>query len=167
VDLLEFTGADVAVIESTYRAFLELLDKAYATAKVIPQKGALATFNTLRAKHILIVLNTGYNHSTASLLLKKLGWEAGREYDLLVTADQVEQSRPHGDMIVLAQKKLGVPNSSAVAKVGDSIIDIEEGRNAGCGLVVGITTGAHTRGQLESAEPDVVVDALGELLALL
>jgi len=40
---------------------------------------------------------------------------------------------------------------SRVAKVGDSTRDIEEGKNAGCGLVIGVLSGADTEAQLMAA----------------
>ena len=50
-----------------------------------------------------------------------------------------------------------------VAKVGDSIIDIEEGKNAGCALSIGITTGAHSFEQLQTAMPNFIIDNLLQL----
>ena len=70
-------------------------------------------------------------------------------------------------MILLAMQRFGITNGAEVAKVGDSIIDIEEGMNANCSLVIGITTGAHTKEQLESANPNYVINNLMELLPLL
>ena len=49
----------------------------------------------------------------------------------------------------------------------DSTIDIEEGKQAACKMNIGITTGAHTRQQLQSANPDHVIDNLLDLLPLL
>jgi phosphoglycolate phosphatase-like HAD superfamily hydrolase len=69
-------------------------------------------------------------------------------------------------MIRLAMKQFNITDAREVAKVGDSIIDIEEGANAGCGLNIGITTGAHTKQQLRTANPDHIIDDLLELLAL-
>jgi phosphoglycolate phosphatase-like HAD superfamily hydrolase len=89
------------------------------------------------------------------------------EYDSLVTATDVEHNRPDPDMIWLAMKRFGITNAREVAKVGDSIIDIEEGKNAGCSLNIGITTGAHTFDQLQSAKPDYIINNLLELLPLL
>jgi phosphoglycolate phosphatase-like HAD superfamily hydrolase len=54
-----------------------------------------------------------------------------------------------------------------VIKVGDSIIDIEEGKNAGCKLSIGITTGAHTYVQLASANPNGIIHHLSQLLPLI
>ena len=69
-------------------------------------------------------------------------------------------------MILLAMRHHGLTDGKSVVKVGDSSIDIEEGKNAGCGLSIGITTGAHTQKQLEEAKPDVVIDNLMEILAM-
>lgn len=70
-------------------------------------------------------------------------------------------------MILLAMQRFDIADARQVIKVGNSIIDIEEGRNAGCALNIGITTGAHTAGQLLSANPDYIIDDLLELLPLL
>ena len=69
-------------------------------------------------------------------------------------------------MILLAMKITGISDSVKVLKVGDSAIDIEEGKNAGCGIAAGITTGAQTAGQLVTASPTHVLDSLEELLHL-
>ena len=64
-------------------------------------------------------------------------------------------------------EKFDINEAANVIKVGDSTIDIEEGKNAGCKLSIGITTGAHTREQLEMVRPDYIIDDLLELLPLL
>ncbi len=115
----------------------------------------------------MVVLNTGYNQSTADSILQKLGWEIGLQIDELVTASNVTNNRPDPDMILLAMKEFRITDAKEVVKVGDSIIDIEEGKNAGCGLSIGITTGAHTYEQLASANPNAIINNLMELLPLL
>ena len=69
-------------------------------------------------------------------------------------------------MILLAMKQFNLSNAKEIIKVGDSIIDIEEGRNAGCIYNIGITTGAHTLEQLQSANPDHIIGNLMELLPI-
>ena len=44
---------------------------------------------------------------------------------------------------------------------------MDEGQNAGCGLNVGITTGAHTFLQLQSANPDYIINNLLELVPII
>jgi phosphoglycolate phosphatase-like HAD superfamily hydrolase len=89
------------------------------------------------------------------------------EFDGLITATDVAHNRPYPDMIWLAMKQFGISDAREVAKVGDSVIDIEEGVNAGCSVNIGITTGAHTRQQLQSVKPDYIIDNLLELLPLI
>lgn len=149
--------------EQIHRHFRTLLAKAYATAPVTSYPGSEDLLAQLRAQGIKIALNTGYDRQTAELLLEKMDWSIGKEYDVLVTASDVKRSRPNPDMILLAMKQTGVADPLLVGKVGDSAIDILEGKNAGCGFTAGVTTGAQTSKQLWLAEPDVVVDSLNLL----
>ena len=150
-----------------YTSFLDELTKTYDRVELKPQPGAEDTFKILRAKNILVILNTGYDEKTAVTILEKLHWETGNQIDGLITASDVNNNRPNPDMILLAMEKFGIADAGEVIKVGDSIIDIEEGKNAGCKLSVGITTGAHTHEQLASANPDYIIDHLTELLPLI
>ena len=157
---------DDSLTDSIYQHFIALLEKAYDTQEILPQNNAEELFRALKERGILVVLNTGYNEKTAKQLLTKLGWKKGEQFDDLVTATDVQLNRPSPDMIRLAMKQFNITDAREVAKVGDSIIDIEEGANAGCGLNIGITTGAHTKQQLRTANPDHIIDDLLELLAL-
>ena len=158
---------DDALANEIYQRFVMLLEDAYNTSDILPNGNAEKLFEALHDRDILVVLNTGYNSQTAESLLAKLGWEEGEEFDYLVTASDVEHNRPRPDMIQLAMEEFELDDASEVVKVGDSIIDIEEGKNAGCRLSIGITTGAHTREQLAKANPDYIIDDLLELLPLL
>lgn len=153
--------------ENLYAIFDKELAAAYNTIDIKPQPGALEVFKALQQKNIVVVLNTGYNKTTAQSLLNKLNWKEGEQIDGLITATDVQKNRPLPDMIQLAMKQFFITNANDVAKVGDSIIDIEEGKNAGCGLSIGITTGAHTNAQLITANPDYIINHLMELLPLL
>ena len=158
---------DDKLADDIYNHFIVYLKEAYNTLEILPQDNAEDLFRELKEKEVLVVLNTGYNTETARTLLNKLGWEMGVEYDSLVTATDVGHNRPNPDMIWLAMERFGITDAHEVAKVGDSIIDIEEGKNAGCSLNVGITTGAHTFDQLQSAKPEYIINNLLELLPLL
>ena len=52
-------------------------------------------------------------------------------------------------------------------KVGDSTIDIEEGRNAGCLYNIGVTTGAHTKEELSTASPSYIFDNIYDLKSVI
>jgi phosphonatase-like hydrolase len=150
-----------------YEKFIVYLSQAYKDLQVSPQPNTLELFSILKRKKIFVVLNTGYNQETADDLISKMKWSRGSEFDELVTASEVPRNRPDPDMILLAMKKTGILDPKEVIKVGDSKIDIEEGKNAGCKLSIGITTGAHTVEQLQSAHPDYIIDNLLELVPII
>jgi phosphonatase-like hydrolase len=158
--------SDDTLANAIYASFIVHLADAYATLNVLPQPNATDLFAALKERNILVVLNTGYNRETAESLVNKLGWTKGVEFDALVTATDVDKNRPDPDMILFAMKQFGITDGAEVVKVGDSIIDIEEGRNAGCSLNIGITTGAHTLVQLQSANPEGIINNLLELIPL-
>jgi len=147
--------------------FRQRLAKAYDELEVKEQPGASQTFEKLKDAGISVILNTGYDRATAESLLAKLGWNVGIQIDGLVTASDVTNGRPAPDMIRLAMEQAAIESSKSVAKIGDSVIDIEEGKNAQCGLTFGITTGAQTASQLTTADPTFVVGSLGNMLELI
>ena len=150
--------------KSIYADFIIRLSAAYQTLQVKELPHAVEVMRLLRQKNFRVVLNTGYNLTTAQTLLHKLGWNEGVDFDALITASDVLRARPFPDMIQLAMKKLQIADPSEVVKVGDSTIDIEEGKNAGCCLNIGITSGAHTKNQLQLSNPDYIIDDLRQLI---
>ena len=158
---------DEVLTSRIYDEFIVSLRDAYAREEILSQPNATALFSALKDRDILTILNTGYDRATASSILEKLGWKEGIEFDALVTASDVSGNRPEPDMIEFAMKRFDILDRTSVVKVGDSTIDIEEGQNAGCALSIGITTGAHTAVQLQTANPDYIINNLIELLPLI
>jgi phosphonatase-like hydrolase len=158
---------DDALSNSIFQNFIQLLETAYDSMDILPQDNAADLFLELKKRGILVVLNTGYNSQTAHSLISKIGWIIGDQIDGLVTASDVSNNRPSPDMILMAMERFQITDPQGVIKVGDSTIDIEEGRNAGCRFNIGITTGAHTKEQLKTVEPDFIVDNLLELLPII
>eukprot|EP01006_Ploeotia_vitrea_P048372 TRINITY_DN67228_c5_g2_i1.p1 TRINITY_DN67228_c5_g2~~TRINITY_DN67228_c5_g2_i1.p1 ORF type:complete len:270 (-),score=31.43 TRINITY_DN67228_c5_g2_i1:481-1266(-) len=146
--------------ETVFAEFKNRLKTEYEMMDLQTYAGIPDLFQILKAKGIKVCLNTGYDRKTAELLVNKLGWRVGHEIDCLVTASDVQSGRPLADMILLAMDKFGITNPKNVIKVGDSRIDIEEGKNAGCGTTIGVTTGAHTADQLKEAGPTFIFNDL-------
>lgn len=156
-----------AELEHLFEQFTERLKRAYTSLDAVPSPNADRVLPFLRSKDLKIVLNTDHNRFTAQHLLHRVKWQKGVYFDLLVTPEDTGKYRPDPQMIQYAQRQLDVPEASKVAKVGSAPIDIMEGKNADCGLTIGITTGAHTLLQLQSAQPDHIIDNLDELIPLL
>ncbi len=166
ISISPYTLDETGQLEA-FNYFLAQLDIAYLNFDVTPMPGAEQVFAALKQSGIKVVLNTGYNRATAENLLGKLGWAEEQQIDLLVTASDVLHNRPMPDMIFYAKDKLHIEDAKHMVKIGDSCIDIEEGKNAGCLLNIGITTGAQTEIQLMEAKPDYIVHSLTEMLEIL
>lgn len=164
-DILAFVNPDrINESEAIFKNFKNLLDKAYANLNVKPIEGVENVLSELRARGIKVVLNTGYNRKIASSLLEKLNWKKSHHFDMLLTSSDVKRGRPHPDMIQKAMKEFNIKNPKYVLKAGDSEIDIEEGKNAGCGITVGVLSGAQTKEQLEQIKPDYILNSIKDLI---
>tara|TARA_R110002020_G_scaffold424442_1_gene633675 strand:- start:40838 stop:41521 length:684 start_codon:yes stop_codon:yes gene_type:complete len=152
---------------TAFAAFKPELEVAYNTLEIGTFDGMLSFFKKLKSNNIHVVLNTGYDAKTATKLLAKLEWNVGEEIDMLITADDVKNGRPAPDMIQKAMQQFNITNSSHVLKAGDSEIDIIEGKNANCGLTIGVLSGAQTKEQLEAAKPDYILNVVTELEEIL
>lgn len=169
-DILKQASDCTDIEETAAAAFLEFkpaLEQAYEQSNIQPIVGVPELFATLGKRGIFIVLNTGYDRATAQQLLSKLDWQIGRDIEGLVTADDVKRGRPFADMIHQAMKICGINDAKSVLKAGDSAIDIEEGKNAQCGITVGVLTGAQNQQQLAQAKPDYILNRLDELANLI
>jgi phosphoglycolate phosphatase-like HAD superfamily hydrolase len=100
--------------------------------------------------------------------LHRLRWDDRSPLiDQVICSDEVALGRPHPDMIKVLMRDLDIVSPAQVLKVGDTEVDVEEGRNAACGIVVSVTTGAYTREQLLSYGPDFIIDDLQELIPVI
>ena len=124
------------------------------------------TFHQLHDLGFKITLNTGFTKEITGTIINRLQWQNGF-IDKIISSDEVPQGRPHPFMIKSLMSSFGITDARQVAKVGDTQVDVQEGRNAGCGLVISVTTGAYTRAQLENFQPDFIIDSLKELPALI
>jgi phosphoglycolate phosphatase-like HAD superfamily hydrolase len=70
-------------------------------------------------------------------------------------------------MIRALMDRLGVADPRWVAKVGDTPADLLEGHSAGCGLIVGVTQGTHTRQELEPYPHTCLIDTIARFPELL
>lgn len=150
-----------------FAAFKPKLENAYSIFEIDTFDGMLPFFEKLKNNGIKVVLNTGYDSKTANKLLSKLEWQVGRDFDALITADDVKNGRPHPDMIQKAMAMFRITNPAEVLKAGDSEIDITEGKNAGCGLTIGVLSGAQTKEQLKAANPDYILNFVTDLETIL
>jgi phosphonatase-like hydrolase len=161
-------AADVALVERMHREFVVGMVESYrndpAVASMPAAEDCLAV---LRARGIKVALNTAFSRDIAQVIVDRFGWLERGVIDDLIATDEVAAGRPAPDMIRALMARHGVADSKQVLKVGDTEVDIKEGRNAGCGLVVAVTTGAYDRATLQAYAPDHILDSLAQLPPLL
>lgn len=169
-ELLKARGmsADEEFVDSIHAAFIDAMIRFYTeSGSVGPMAGAEAVFAHLHGMGLRVALNSGFPAVIVEAIVSRFGWRRRGLVDEHIASDQVERGRPFPFMIAELMGRLGISDPRTVVKVGDTPVDIQEGRMAGCGLVVGVTTGSFGRGALESFSPDHVIDSLGELKTLI
>ena len=144
-----------------------MLEFYQSSADVKAVDGAAAVFAELRRRGLKVVLDTGFGRPITDAVMARLGWRAPGTIDATVTADDVANGRPAPDMIFRAMQLSGVKDASRVVKVGDTPSDLHEGTNAGCGMVIGVTSGSHTADELRAHPHTALVDSIRDLPAIL
>jgi phosphonatase-like hydrolase len=167
--LLAGTGRPFTIsdVESIHEDFVRRMRDYYTyDASVREVRGAAAAFAALRGAGIRVALNTGFSRAIAASALSRLDWHVPAVIDAVVASDEVSRGRPHPDMIRHLMSRLGITDPRRVAKVGDTKVDLEEGANADCGLVIGVTTGTFTRELLQSYPHTHIVGSVAEVPSL-
>lgn len=176
-DLQEWMGADkvtaiTALMElggqeptqervaAAFVRFREILAERYAATPPVALPGVAAAIATLRSRGIKVALTTGFDDDVAYPLLESLGWGvgegAGNTVDAVVTTSDVAQGRPAPYMIHRAMERTGVHDVRKVLAAGDTVVDVQAGRNAG-GISVGVLTGKLGRDALSVHSHDYIL----------
>jgi phosphonatase-like hydrolase len=157
-----------ARIQLIHEDFVSTMMAFYQFDPSVKEKpGASELFKKLKQKKLKIVVDTGFDRAITTPLLERMGWQAQGLIDGSVTSDEVKQGRPHPDLIFKAMELTGIQHPTAVAKVGDTPSDLQEGKAAGCRFVIGVTNGAFTREQLRQEFHTHLIDNLSELESIL
>lgn len=148
--------------ELIYESFCARLARRYREGGVEPVEGAEEVFSWLRARGVRVALNTGFDRPITELLLSALGWREGA-FDAVVCGDDVRAGRPAPYLIFRAMEAAGATCVGRVANVGDTVLDLRAGRNAGVRWNVGVLSGAHGRRLLGRAPHTHLLESVAEL----
>jgi len=151
--------------ELVYVTFVQHLAQVFnGTVEAVP--GARETIAALRSRGVKVALNTGFDRETTDLLLDALHWQEG-VVDAVVCGDEVPLGRPAPYMIFRCMEATGVVDVRCVANVGDTVLDLQAGHNAGVALNIGVLSGAHGRDQMQPLPHTHLLDSVADLPALL
>lgn len=131
-------------VEDLYEIFEEkLLSILDQFAEVKPY--VLETVKELRKRGIKIGSTTGYTDKMMEIVVPKAK-ENGYEPDIWFSPDAVGGfGRPYPYMVFKNMQALGIQSVDQVMKVGDTVSDIKEGKNAGV-YTVGVIEGSSALG---------------------
>jgi phosphonatase-like hydrolase len=156
------------LIDSIHQSFVAKMVDFYKTDLQVSEKeGVSTTFKKLKEAGIKVAIDTGFDRIITNVVLERMGWVKKNLIDVSVTSDEVERGRPFPDLIYKVMELTGVTDAKLIAKVGDTASDLHEGTSAGCGFVIGITSGAFTREQLEWEPHTHLIDHIPEILNVL
>ncbi|MGF1637239.1 MAG: HAD hydrolase-like protein, partial [Cyclobacteriaceae bacterium] len=155
------------VINEVHTRFVNLMIDHYKFAPGVDEKhGASDIFRILKSDNVKVAIDTGFSFDIASVIIDRLGWNEDSLIDVLVTSDQVDQGRPFPDMIFKAMKLTGVLDPNRVAKIGDTISDLQQGNAAGVKYVIGVTSGAYKSDELMKEKHTHLVSHLEEIIPI-
>jgi phosphonatase-like hydrolase len=164
-EVAELSPADVERVgDGVYRDFLHELESNLSSISEID--GATELFRHLRSKNIYIGVGSGFPMQIVQAIISRLGWLDKGLLDYVGSAEQVGVGRPNPKMIHDAMQRLGITDGLAVVKIGDTVVDVQEGKNAGV-WTVAVLTGSQTEAQLMTAAPDYILSSIRELWTLI
>ncbi len=117
-------------------------------------------FGALTAAGVQVAIATSDNRALTEATLDTLG--IATYISALVCADDGLALKPAPDMILEICRRLGIPPWDTVM-VGDAVVDVQMGRAAGAGYVVGVLSGLSDRTLLEPYA-DVVLPSIADLI---
>jgi len=152
-------------VNDIHTSFKDNMMKFYAeNESVRAHDGVAETFKELKARNIKVAIDTGFSRDITDVILARTGWLENDLIDMSICSDEVDLGRPHPDMIRKIMQELNIADAATVAKVGDTVSDVAEGRAAGCQFVIGVTTGTNTQDELALFEPTHIISHISEVI---
>ena len=164
-EVAEFSPANAERVGgNVYYDFLHELESNLSRISEID--GATELFRHLKSKDIHVGVGSGFPMEVVQTIVSQLGWLDEGLLDYVGSAEQVGVGRPNPKMIHDAMQQLSVTDGQKVVKIGDTVVDVQEGKNAGA-WTVAVLTGSQTEVQLKAAGPDYILSSIRELRTLI
>ncbi len=145
--------ADAAALAAS----LDRRFQAHARAGIAPVGDLKALFARLRRNGYALGVATNDSESALKAQITALGIAGAT--DFLAGFDSGHGAKPGPGMVQAFGKALGV-RPAEIAVIGDSLHDLEMGRRAGAGLLVGVLTGASDRRTLAAMAHHVLENVM-------
>lgn len=135
----------------------------YNLGQFYENKDLEGTMAHLRKKKVKVGIGTGLPRDVLSVLLEHFHWERFG-FDYISTAEEIGKGRPNPEMIIDMMVRLHL-NNFQFLKVGDTVADIQEGKNANV-MTAALLSGTQPESVLRKENPDYVIKSLGDLRSI-
>ena len=160
--------ADAELIQTIHDDFTEEMMDFYAySPHVQAMPDTEEIFFYLKERGVRVALNTGFSREIADVIVSRFQWMERGLIDDYIASNEVPEGRPAPYMIEELKSRMQLPSDTVVMKVGDTIVDILEGKNAGCRYVIAVTTGATSKEELIAYNPTHIITSLSEIPGIL
>ena len=156
----ELSAADPR-LDVIYRRFRAGLLERLGRAGELGLPGVRQALERLRAADVRLGLASGFDREILEIVLGTVDW--ADLLDVSVSSEDVTQGRPAPFMIFRAMEQTGVSDVHRVGIVGDTLLDLQAGWNAGAACRIGVLTGAHDRATLSSGPATHLVPAASDV----
>ena len=164
-EVAELPSTDAERIgDGVYCDFLLELENNLSSISEID--GATELFRCLKSKDIYVGVGSGFPMQVVQVIISQLGWLDKGLLDYVGSAEQIGVGRPNPKMILDAMERLNITDGRKVLKIGDTVVDVQEGKNAGA-WTVAVLTGSQTEAQLMAVAPDYILSSIRELTTLI
>ncbi|MBC2604850.1 HAD family hydrolase [Pelagicoccus albus] len=126
---------------------------------VVVLPGATELLETCRAKEMKAGIFTNKTGTHTRAIIENEGFT--EMLDFVLGAEDTPYRKPQPEFTAAAIEKIGIPGKG-LAMIGDSPFDIKAGKAGGMTTLC-VTTGSHSRAELEAEGADLVFDSLAEI----
>jgi HAD superfamily hydrolase (TIGR01549 family) len=158
-NILQSQNLSTALAERIYASFKRNILNSLSNFQ--ENEGAAELLAYLKEKNIKTGIGTGLERDLFEPISHCLGWNNSR-FDYVGIGNEIGRGRPYPDMIIDMMDKLDLIDTSEFLKVGDTVADIQEGKNAHV-LTGVILSGTQPKDVLLKEKPDLVFTALSEI----
>ncbi len=135
----------------------KVLDRS-KSARIIP--GVKETLAELKQSGVSIAVATADITKLAHETLSNLAID--EFFDIIVGSDMVKEDKPDPEMLITVIDRIGT-SAGRTAFVGDTITDMEMGKRANLGLVIGAVKGGITPREHIEELADVVINTVSDI----
>lgn len=155
------------VTEVDAEKFQQLYLKAYYQATASRTKPFPNVADTLRelSEKAKLALTTRRSVSKKEVMNELEKFDLAKYFQEVVTSLDTHEPKPSPEALIKCSKRLNVEIGDCLV-VGDSIVDVKAGKNAGA-KTVAVLSGIFSREELEREKPDLILENIRKLPELL